>query len=379
MSTHRDLPAWRRGIARFAFSMLGGLLLALLLVLSPVAFAASAERVATPTYTQQGVLDLAGVSVVRLVVEYTQTPTHTTVQCTGLGTLVGSWFPLNSSDKNTWVLTDGTLVDQGGQTCLPKSTGHLTRITIYANSNYTNTPATPVILGQLHCSQDQAQKTSCRDTIAETLSSPLGGAVALSFRTDSSHLQPFLTVAGQQGVGLLVGIELATAGSTPPPWPAAPASSGILTQPQQYLMPRLVPQTSNNIPGSSKPTSTPASNALQLSPPNEPGMPIVNSDGNVVGMNLTGGTLLDGQSMLSLLNQQPEFQPTVQALHKNSVNSLWVQGIGQYEAGNNYAAAQNTFKQLEGVNPLFQAPLVFEQQAAHLSSTQGGQQGNPAG
>jgi hypothetical protein len=379
MSTHSDLPAWRRGIARFAFSILGGLLLALQLVLSPVAFAASAERMATPALTQQGVLDLAGVSVVRLVVEYTQTPTRATVDCTGLGTLVGSWVPLNSTDKNNWVLTDDTLVNQRGQTCLPKIPGHLTRITIYANTLYTNTPATPVTLGQLQCSQNQAQQTSCRDTLPETLSVPRSGAVAFSFRTESSHLQPFLTVAGQQGVGLLVGIELATAGSTPPPWPAAPETSGILIQPQQYLVPRAVPQTSNTKPGSSNPTSTPTSNALQLSPPNEPGMPIVNSDGNMVGMNLTGGNQLDGQTLLALLNQQPEFQPAVQSLHKNSLNSQWVQGISQYEAGNNYAAAQNTLKQLEGVNPLFQAPLAFEQQAAHLSTSQSGQQGSPVG
>ncbi len=116
MSTHSDLPEVRQGIVRFAFSMLGGLLLALQLVLSPVAFAASTERLITPPPTQQSILDLAGVSVVRLVVEYSQTQTHTTVQCTGLGTLVGSWFPLTTTDKNNWVLTDGTLVNQGGQT-----------------------------------------------------------------------------------------------------------------------------------------------------------------------------------------------------------------------------------------------------------------------
>src|SRR6266699_1192842 len=172
MSTHSDLPEVRQGIARFAFSMLGGLLLALQLILAPVAFAASTERLITPPPTQQSIVDLAGVSVVRLVVEYTQTPTHTTVQCTGLGTLVGSWFPLTTTDKNNWVLTDGTLVNQRGQTCLPKIAGRLTRITIYANTTYTNTLATPVTLGQLHCSQDQAQKTSCSDTIQETLSLP---------------------------------------------------------------------------------------------------------------------------------------------------------------------------------------------------------------
>ncbi len=379
MSTHSDLPELRLGIARFAFSILAGLLLALQLAWSPIAFAASAARLTTPPFTQQGIMDLAGVSVVRLVVEYTETPTHVTLVCTGLGTLVGSWFPLTTTDTNNWVVTDGTLVNQQGQTCLPKTPGHLTRITIYANSLYTNTPATLVTLGQLQCSQVQAQKASCRDALAETLSLPQRGAVVFSFRTDSSHLQPFLTIAGQQGAGLQVGIELATAGSTPPPWPIAPASPGTQVQPQQYLMPRAVPQTSNNKPASSNATSTPTSSALQLSPPNEPGMPIVNSDGNLVGMNLTGSALVDGQSILSLLNQQSAFQATIQALHKNTLHDLWVQGISQYET-RNYAAAQNTLKQLEGTNPDFQAPLAFEQQAAaQLSNSQNGQQGNPAG
>jgi serine/threonine protein phosphatase PrpC len=106
-------------------------------------------------------------------------------------------------------------------------------------------------------------------------------------------------------------------------------------------------------------------------------MPIVNSDGNMTGMNLAAGTMLGGQAIITLLKQQPEFQPSVQSPHQNSLNSQWDQGIALYEMGK-YAAAQTIFKQLEGVNPQFQAPLAFEQQAAaQLNSSQGSQQGTP--
>src|SRR5260221_1355846 len=92
------------------------LLLALLFI---VALASCTPRRAL---TQQGVLDLAGVSVVRLVVYYSvggavirqdgYDPTsNTEEQCTGLGTLVGSWSPASPTEKSNWVLTDGTLVN----------------------------------------------------------------------------------------------------------------------------------------------------------------------------------------------------------------------------------------------------------------------------
>jgi serine/threonine protein phosphatase PrpC len=103
-------------------------------------------------------------------------------------------------------------------------------------------------------------------------------------------------------------------------------------------------------------------------------MPIINSDGNMTAIFLAAGTMVDGQTILTLLKQQLEFQPSIQSSHQNNLKSLWDQGIVQYEAGK-YAAAQNTFKQLEDVNPQFQAPLAFEQSAAQLNNSQG----SPAG
>ena len=69
MSTHRNILALRRGTGRSACSLLGGLLLALQLVVPAVAFAASihtGQRADPPQALAQ-----AEVSVVRLVSDYT--------------------------------------------------------------------------------------------------------------------------------------------------------------------------------------------------------------------------------------------------------------------------------------------------------------------
>src|SRR5258708_14247223 len=90
--------------------------------------------------TQQGVLDLSGVSVVRLVVYYT-VPTPPILgdpvykiekQCTDLGTLVGSWSPASPTEKNNWVLTAGTLVNTKGQTVVLQQKSQLPRIQVLA-------------------------------------------------------------------------------------------------------------------------------------------------------------------------------------------------------------------------------------------------------
>src|SRR5713101_8192252 len=117
MNRHRSLPGLRRGNGLTVHSFLSRLLLALLFI---VTLASCTPRRAL---TQQGVLDLAGVSVVRLVVYYTigaviqqdgydPIPTsNIEEQCTGLGTLVLFFNATATTEKNNWVLTDGTLVN----------------------------------------------------------------------------------------------------------------------------------------------------------------------------------------------------------------------------------------------------------------------------
>src|SRR5260221_5527460 len=195
MNRHSSLPELRKGSGLTVRSILSRLLLALLFI---VTLASCTPRRAL---TQQGVLDLAGVSVVRLVVYYSvgavirqdgydPTSSGTGEQCTGLGTLVGSWSPASPTEKNNWVLTDGTLVNPKGGTCLPETNSQLTGIQILANNAYTNNSPGQALIGSLQCHRP-GQETTCSDTEPETISSS-AGAVLFSFHTDANHLQTVL-------------------------------------------------------------------------------------------------------------------------------------------------------------------------------------------
>jgi serine/threonine protein phosphatase PrpC len=349
MSTQSNTRKLRQGIGLAALSILSGLLLALQFVLSPVAFA-SPERPAAPPFTPQAVLDLAGVSVVRLVVEYTGTTTHLTTRCTGLGTLVASWSPNTPAEQNNWVLTDSTLVNVNGQTCVSTTKGLLTDIKLYANNVYTNSMPNLALLAELQCRQQTGQKATCSDTASETPLLAQGGALLLSFHTDAAHLQPFLHVAAQ-ATGTPLGIELASTSASTSPWPAKPTLPAT-DNPLTYLSPRLLNNTAAN---STSATPTRTAGSATAATTGEPGMPLVDSAGNVVGMSLSSGVVLGGQALLNLVNQQPQ--------HPSLLNNTWESGITQYEAGD-YVGAETTLKQIASANPQFQAPLVYEGKAA---------------
>jgi len=351
MSTQSNTRKLRQGIGLTALSILSGLLLALQFVLSPVAFA-SPERPAAPPFTPQGVLDLAGVSVVRLVAEYTGT---TTQQCTGLGTLVASWSPSNATEQNNWVLTDSTLVNVNGQTCVSTTKGSLTRIKLYANNLYTNSMLNLAQIAVLQCHQlTGQQKATCSDTAPETLLPAQGGALLLSFHTDATRLQPFLNVAAQ-ATGTPLGIELANSTTSTGTWPAK-ATLLATDNPLTYLSPRLY---NNTAASNTSATATRSAGSATAATTVEPGMPLVDSAGNVVGMSLSSGAVLSGQTWLSLANQQQ----AILAQHLNPLNSAWERGITQYEA-EDYVGAEATLKQIAGANAQFQAPLVYEGKAA---------------
>src|SRR5919108_1083374 len=101
MSTHSYQPEMRRGISRFACSLLSGLLLASQLVLPPVTFALSARIASSADPPPSPSLAQSEVSVVRLVFDYTAKTAvagktaGTPVLCTGLGVLVKS-FPAST-------------------------------------------------------------------------------------------------------------------------------------------------------------------------------------------------------------------------------------------------------------------------------------------
>src|SRR5579884_3754989 len=98
----------KRGMRRVSLpvlSILGGLLLALQLLMPSAVFASPVGR-AVPSLTMNGVLDLASVSVVRLEATYVLQKPLTTTVCTALGTIIANWPKQTPDDPNTWVLTD---------------------------------------------------------------------------------------------------------------------------------------------------------------------------------------------------------------------------------------------------------------------------------
>src|SRR5713226_5464061 len=192
MSTYRFIPAKRKGRKRSSLllSMLGGLLITFPLLFAPPALAAS--RGAPATLNQQGIVDLAGVSVVRLSVEYLPSRGTPSVFCTLLGTIIASWPAQNASDqnaseKNTWVLTDGSLLFASPKnTCAPGE--KLAAIKIFASNEFTNNQAASAQIGQLSCISTGV----CSDVFQEAILPAVGGATLFSFHSASPL--PFVDV-----------------------------------------------------------------------------------------------------------------------------------------------------------------------------------------
>src|SRR5438045_4211973 len=125
MSRHNSQPEMRRGIGRFAFSILGGLLLASQLVLPSATFATSTRTASSADPPSSQSLAQSEVSVVRLVYNYTAKPASTgttagnPVLCTSLGVLVKSFLATAPFTPNSWVLTDGSLLNTAPAPCAP--------------------------------------------------------------------------------------------------------------------------------------------------------------------------------------------------------------------------------------------------------------------
>src|SRR2546428_5872228 len=197
------IPGMRKGTELTVLALLVGLFMALQLVLPAVALAFP-TRLAASGPPSDIAFAKAEVSVVRLVVSYTTpapssgTPTakatSSSIQCTGLGILVGSWQVAGSYVN--WVLTDGALVSKIVPACASSAsntTGTLVGIDVYRNNAYTgasNPPGTQP-LGSLQCPTDP---NLCESKFSNAASLP-GGAKLFSFA--SSVPQPFVDVATQ--------------------------------------------------------------------------------------------------------------------------------------------------------------------------------------
>jgi serine/threonine protein phosphatase PrpC len=334
MSTHKFSPKMEKGVGLFALSALGGILIALQLLLPSIAFAFSRSTHPAANDPPKS-LARAGVSVVRLVVTYSTTgtagvlggggtvnqPVANARKCTGLGVLIRSWTAVRGeTTDNNWVLTDGALLNLNPTTCTPgASTAQPESIEVFASKTFTgnivklaqlNTLSTSP-LTNLPCSVPPTQSSTCSN-----------GAVLFSFRTDDQHTLPYIDPAQndqlpQHNLGLTNGATLPT--------------SEIVTDEQKQILPFLTP-------------------ALDTSA-TEAGIPIVDDNGDLVGMHLLNvATPLTLKNISDFLAKQDVFRST----HSNDLYKNWKAGINAYYV-QDYPTAQKDFQAAERLNPDFKA------------------------
>ncbi len=362
MRTH-NLPMTQTSthpFARLFRSLLGGLLFACLL--PSLAFASSTSG--GFRFGQSQGLDLASVSVVRLVVTYSRAiaaPNCAPVTTTGLGVIAGSWKTGGSSTFTDWVLTDDTLVNPAGVSTCQGKTAPLSTIQIYVNSAYTNT-ASGALLATLQCqpapSQSQppqGQTSTCgqqqgnislgatQQIICQTpASSPCtAGTVLIPF--SSSQPQPFIDPNVLQNTNASpFGIELASAANSlglPTPSPSQATS---------FLVPKQVQLSSTASMNSEK------------------GMPIVNGNGQLVDMRTNAAD--SGGNILAFVKST---LTPLQSGHTNPLHDAWERGINDYYSGH-HNKVRADFASITGLNPEFQAAAAFAGQLVPPTSSKGG-------
>ncbi len=330
-----------------ALTLLSGILIALLLL--PASVFASSPGSGFTFGTSQA-LDQAAVSVVRLTATYTAVPpiSGCASSSTGLGVLVGSGNATQDPTNFTnWILSDGSLINANGIACGigGKAKAQLASIQIYANTAFTSQAPNP-LLKSLDC-HAAAGSSICSDSAGnfpETLQCQNGsdcslGVVLIPFHT--SVPSPVIQVAQQdQSTPVPAGIEL-TGASFPPTVAQVTAS--------------LTPEEANI-----------------ANPQNEPGMPIVNSSGQLLDMNLRQQDDPAG----TIRNYVSHTLSTLQTVQPNVLQTNWNTGVSAFYA-KNYPAARQAFQNAGRPNPQFKAPAAFLALPVFISSSTGDRNRTP--
>ncbi len=346
MSRHSSHPEMRRGIGRFAFSFLSSLLLASQLVLPSVTFALSTRTASSADPPQS--LAQSEVAVVRLVFSYTATPASngTTagnpVLCTSLGVLVNSIPASALTNSNSWVLTDGSLLNTKPSPCAPAGSSSrgktttayaLSSINVYANNVYTGNTSSNALLGTY-----TAQPINGIVCFATPCTN---GAFLFPFHTD--QLQPILDIATANTIQQF-GVAL-TSETSPVARPPMPLSSTALAV--AFLNPTAVTLDATNNQ-------------------HEVGMPVLNTIGQMVAMNLQGNIMFTSADYNAIVAQRSIFALTP----ANQLQVDWENGITAYYS-RHYQDAIKDFQAIESLNPAFKAAKTFELKATALSHSQG--------
>jgi serine/threonine protein phosphatase PrpC len=329
--------------------VLGGLLIALLLLLS--SFSSALATPTTPAELKEDVAR-AGVSVVRLLVTYTSTAQQF-IQCTGLGVLVASGTPQNGNEQQNWVLTDGSLVNANGKvTCSSakeeeQPEASLSKIEIVMSSAY-NSGDDPISFSLITPTVDFKKLIRCNTASCQA------GLALFPFTSDATPPLPFIDRAEAQSIPATFLILTKDTQSTSLPPPAISDAQKIVQHGEE---------------------------ALQFITPNrvadsitvEAGMPQVDKEGQLTGIRVAGPPQVLGvQAIESFLNGQQELK----ALSANAVHDDWNKGITSYYQTKDYKAAQEAFQRVVQKNAQFQGAKAFEQRAKAANDPQGGNTSN---
>jgi serine/threonine protein phosphatase PrpC len=240
--------------------------------------------------------------------------------------LLKSWAPRKSTDQNTWVLTDSTLVNPGSGTLCNSQHAEvkLASVSVYLSTTYnpqalsvtiTNPPA-----ATLHCAS-----TSCDHQL-----------VLFSFTAPFAY--PSVDLADStvpQGSGIALTDVLQ-------PFAQLSAAETDTKHFVAYL---------KRVQASLTP--------LAATTQTEPGMPIVDSHGYLQALHLASGATADVQTIRSLLSQQQELDnPPINVVHDG-----WNAGIDQYYQGN-MKGAHSSFLQAAQQNQQFVGAQVLAGQTA---------------
>src|SRR5579859_5596819 len=365
MSTHRFLPAKCKGKRLPFLFMPGGLLLLFSLLLPATALAAPRSATVTPPLTKpQQIVDLAGVSVVPLALGYVPANGKGTTFCTTLGTIIASWSPLTASEQNSWVLTDGSLLSTSKKnTCAPSGT--LSSISLFASNEFTGKQPNLASLDSLNCTTGG----SCSDTAGPQALVTLTGSSATLFSFHTSNPLPFVDVerTSTDGNPAPTSLEL-SASATTNSIPLSAKNVDVVTL-TQFLTP---------ITPSSAPGSAPATAGTVSAQTTEPGMPFVDGNGKITGMQLSNTTALATTTEIENLENRitvPQGTTLAQQLASNTLSQQWENGIIQYEQGNNQAAIQ-TLNSIHNEPFAFKAPATFSALARAKLPSQSGTSGS---
>ncbi|HEY6540642.1 MAG TPA: hypothetical protein VIZ18_06880, partial [Ktedonobacteraceae bacterium] len=366
MSTHRFIPAKCKGKRLPFLFMLGGLLLLIPLLLPATALAAPRSAAATPPLTKsQQIVDLAGVSVVRLSLEYLPAKGTTPIFCTTLGTIIASWPAQSTTEKNSWVLTDGSLLNTSKKnSCAPS--GSLALIQLFVSNEFTGTQPNLASLDTLNCTT----AGSCSDAAGTQAIVTLANSSAILFSFHTNNPLPYVDVerANTNGNPAPTSIELSASATTNTIPPSATKNVNPTTL-QQFLTP---------IANASAPGSAPATAGTISAQATEPGLPFIDGNGKITGEQLLNTTSLVTITDIENLEKQipiPTGTTLAGQLTNNTLSQEWDTGIIQYEQGD-YSEAIQTFSLIQNAPTSFKAPATFSTQARAKLPSKGGTSGS---